>query len=145
MELRITFKQEILPLNDIQLERLIDFGIWIAEDTAAADERVFIERLKEMRVKTCLFMKVHGINIERDFTDIAERKFWSRVFFDTSRAIYARKLGVHEICGWQAQAIHQAYAAGLIFEHAAKETDPQWSASTLDRREFDKCVNRTGA
>jgi hypothetical protein len=63
------------------------------------------------------------------------------VFFDTSRAIFDRKVGVHEHSFWQAQAIHQTHATGLIFEQAVRDADRKWSADTLDRKQFDKIVN----
>jgi hypothetical protein len=139
MACQITFKAEIVLVNNMQFARLIDFGIAIGEQTATTDERAFVERMKKMRDEC--FWPGRGIDIGRDFPTVAEQKFWSRVFFDSSRAIFDRKMGVHEHSYWQAQAIHQAHAAGLIFENAVREVEPRWSADTLDRREFDKFIN----
>lgn len=63
------------------------------------------------------------------------------MFYDTSRAIFDRKIGVHDYSFWQAQAIHQAHATGLLFEYSVRESEPRWSAETIDRREFDRIVN----
>lgn len=126
-------------MNNKQFARLIDFGIQIGEQTASSDERPFVERMKKMRDE--YFWPGRGIDISEDFPGISERKFWSRVFYDASRAIFDREIGVHEHSFWQAQAIHQAHATGLVFEHAVKDVEPRWLADTLDRRQFDKVVN----
>lgn len=139
MACQITFKNEFVQLNNRQFASLIDFGIEIAEQTAARGERSFVERMKNMRDE--LFWPGRGIDIPEDFPKIPERKYWSRVFFDTSRAIFDRRIGLHEYGFWQAQAIHQTYSTGRIFEHAVRDVEPKWSADTLDRREFDKIVN----
>jgi hypothetical protein len=139
MACQIIFKTSFVQLNNMQFDRLINFGIEIAERSACADERPFVERMKKLRNE--YFFPGCGIEISRDFPEIVERKFWSRIFFDTSRAIFDRKVGIHEHSFWQAQSIHQSYATGLLFEEAVRDFEPQWSADTLDRREFDKVVN----
>lgn len=139
MACQITFKDEFVQLNNMQFSRLIDFGIEIAEQTRTVHERSFVERMKKMQ-QEC-FWPGRGIDIIEDFPETSERKFWSRVFFDTSRAIFDRRIWIHEHSFWQAQSIHQSHATGLIFEHAVREVEPGWSADTLDRREFDKVVN----
>ena len=142
MACEITFKQRFLKANNKQFARLIDFGIEIAEQTASGDERPFVDRMKKLRDEC--FWPGRGIDISEDFPDVSERKFWSRVFYDTSRAIFDRKIGVEEYSFWQAQAIHQAYATGILFEDAVREVEPRWLADTLDRRQFDKIINGIG-
>jgi hypothetical protein len=140
MACQITFKEQFVQVNNMQFARLIDFGIELGEQAAEDGERPFVERMKKMRDEC--FFPGRGIDIDEDFPEISERKFWSRIFFDLSRAIFDRKVGLHDHSFWQAQAIHQAHAAGLIFEYAVRDNEPRWSADTLDRREFDKVVNR---
>lgn len=139
MACQITFKESSVQLNNMQFSRLIDFGIGVAEASAGEAERPFVERMKKMRDEC--FWPGRGIEIAEDFPEIEERKFWSRVFLDTSRAIFERTVGIHEHSFWQAQAIHETHATGLLFEQAARDVDPRWSADTLDRREFDWVVN----
>jgi len=114
-------------------------GIEIAERSASSEERPFVERMKKLRDEH--FWPGRGIDIMEDFPVIAEQKFWSRVFLDTSRAIFDRKVGVHQHSFWQAQSIHQAYSTGFLFEKSVKNTEPTWYANTVDRREFNKVVN----
>ncbi|HXI69218.1 MAG TPA: hypothetical protein VNN22_02555 [Verrucomicrobiae bacterium] len=128
-----------MQLNNMQFARLIDFGVEIAERLSNAEDRPFIEHMKKLRDES--FFPGRGIWIEQDFPSAVEQKFWSRVFLEVSRAIFDKKVGVHEHSFWQAQAIHQAHATGLIFQQAVRAIEPQWSADTLDRREFDKFVN----
>ena len=139
MACAISFKQEVVQLNNMQFARLIDFGIEIAERTVSSEERQFVEHMKKMRDES--FFPGRGISVEQDFSSVGEQKFWSRIFFEVSRAIFDRKIGVHDHRFWQAQAIHQAHAAGLLFEDAVRAVEPRWFADTLDRREFDKYVN----
>jgi hypothetical protein len=87
------------------------------------------------------FWPGRGSDITKDFPEVAERKFWSRIFHDTARAVFDRRVGNHEHSFWQAQAIHQAHAAGLLVGQAVRVTEPDWTADTLDRREFEKFVN----
>jgi len=135
MACTITFKQGFVQLNNMQFNRLVDFGIQIAERTARPQEAPFVERMK--RLKNEEFWPGRGIDILADFPDRAEQKFWSRVFFDTSRAIFDRRVGQHEHSFWQAQAIHQAHATAILFQEVVRESEPQWSADTLDGSEFD--------
>jgi len=88
------------------------------------------------------FWPGRGIEVEEDFPDLSERNFWSGMFFDMSRAIFDRRVGIHKHSFWQAQAIHQSHASGLLFEYSVRHLEPNWSADTVDRREFDKVVNR---
>ena len=129
-----------MPLNNMQFSRLIDFGIEVAEQTASDSEKRFVERMKKLRDEH--FFPGRDLHIAEDFQEIPERKFWSRVFLDTSRAIFDRRVGIHAHSFWQAQTIHQAHAIGRLFEDAVRDVEPQWYADTLDRREFDKVVNK---
>jgi hypothetical protein len=140
MACTISFKEERVHLNNMQFARLVDFGIEVAEGTAGTEERQFVDHMRKMRDES--FFPGRGIWIEQDFPSIEEQKFWSRVFFDVSRAIFDHRVGIHDHSYWQAQAIHQAHGTGLIFEQAVRSVEPRWSADTHDRREFDKYVNR---
>ncbi|MCR9197659.1 MAG: hypothetical protein NXI04_03350 [Planctomycetaceae bacterium] len=99
-----------------------------------------MDRMKQLR-NEC-FWPGRGIDIEEDFPELPELKFWCRIFYETSREIFCRTIGNHDYLFWQAQAIHQAYSTGQLFEYAVRDTEPRWSADTIDRREFDKVVNR---
>lgn len=87
------------------------------------------------------FWPGRGIEIEEGFPDPTERKFWRRIFFDTSRAIFDRTIGVHDHSYWQAQAIYHAHGTALLFEYAVRNSEPRWSAVSVDRREFDQTTN----
>ena len=141
MACQITFGDRWVQLNNQQFSRLIYFAIETATLTALDEEAPFVDRMKKMCDE--LFWPGRGIEIEEDFPDIGERKFWCRMFLDTSRAIFDRTIGDHEYSFWQAQAIHQAYSTGLLFEFAIQSGEPRWYANTIDRREFDAIVNGT--
>ena len=88
------------------------------------------------------FWPGRGIQIEDDFPDIEEQKFWARVFLDTAREIFDRRIGIHEHSFWQAQCIWQAYGAGQLFVDAVRDTDRRWLPDCRDYREFDLVVNK---
>jgi len=87
------------------------------------------------------FWPGRDVELETDFPDLAERKFWSRVFYDTARAILDRKVGIHDDAFWQAQCIWQAYGMGNLFEEAVRSVEPRWMALSVDRIEFERVVN----
>jgi hypothetical protein len=130
----ISFKERFVPLNNTQFDRLIELGIEVAEQTASQPEREIVERMKKLRAEQ--FWPGRGIDIGKDFPNSPEQKFWSRVFLDTARAILDQRVGVHDRRFWQAQAIHQSYATGLLFQDAVRDAEPDWTAETLDRREY---------
>ena len=134
MACQIRFKERFVPLNNRQFDRMIEFGIQIAEQTARPEERPFVERMKRMDAES--FFPGRDMDIGEDFKEVGERRFWSRVFLDTARAIFDRRIGIHEYSFWQAHAIHQAYAIGLLFQHSVREVDSQWCADTLDHRQW---------
>ncbi len=139
MACEIEFKGRMVRLNNRQFSTLIAFAIEIAERTTSASDATHLTRMKKM-YDEC-FWPGRGIDIQDDFPDHNERKFWSRVFLDTARAIFDRSIGQHEHLFWQAQAIHQAHGTGLLFEYAVRESERGWSADSIDRREFHQVVN----
>jgi hypothetical protein len=139
MACQISFRQSFIRLNNMQFSRVVDFAIEVAEASANTEERPFVERMK--RLRTFDFFPGCVIDVESKFPDVPERKFWSRVLFDTARAIFERRVGLHEYAFWQAQAIYQTYGIGLLFEDAVREVEPRWRADTVDVREFHRVVN----
>lgn len=140
MACTIEYKQSVIRLNNAQFSSLIALALQVASQSATTDERVFVQRMEQR--ESMEFWPGRGIELESDFPDLAEREFWARVFLDTARAIFDRRVGEHQHQFWQAQAIHQAYSVGLLFQEAVREAKPAWSANTIDRVEFDRVVNR---
>jgi hypothetical protein len=87
------------------------------------------------------FWPGRDMDIEEDFPDVGERKFWSQAFFDTARDIFDRSVGNHEYSFWQAQSIWQAYGVGVLFEESVRDFEPNWFARTRDTVEFHRVVN----
>ena len=139
MACEIVFKIRRVSLSNQMFARLIDFAIEVGEKTATESEKSYVRHMKDFH-EDCWLGR--GIEIEVDFPDPLERKFWCRVFFDTSRAIFDRSIGIHDYCFWQAATIYQAFSTANLFEFAVCDSEPGWSADTVDRREFDKVVNR---
>ena len=140
MACQISYKDRGLLLNNMQFARLIDFVIEVGRDSAGTEsEKQYVARM--VRLNEEEFWPGRGIRIEDDFPDVEEQKFWARVFLDTARAIFDRRVGCHEHAFWQAQSIHQAYGTGLLFSDAVRDRVGSWFPDTIDHREFDRVVN----
>lgn len=135
------YKDKEVALNNRQFASLISLVLEIADVTAEdADEVQSVTRLKGL-MEDGYFWPGRGVQIEDDFPDTEEQKFWARVFLDTARAVFDRRIGNHEHAFWQAQCIHQAYGAGLLFIEAVRSQEPRWLPESTDFREFDLVVN----
>jgi hypothetical protein len=98
MACMIIFKEQSVHLNNMQFAGLIDFGIEIAERLSKAEDRLFIDHMKKMRNE--VFFPGRGILIAEDFPALDEQKFWSCMFYEVSRAIFDKKIGVHVHSFW---------------------------------------------
>src|SRR4051794_40126928 len=92
MACEISYKNLEVPTNNSQFFGLIEFAIEIGGQSARAPrETSFVDRMAHMHETE--FWSGSGIQIEKDFSDIEEQKFWARVFLDTARAIVDRRIG----------------------------------------------------
>jgi hypothetical protein len=140
MACQITFREREVQLNNRHFSDLMVLVISVAETSRTNDESGIVDRLRTMNETE--FWPGRGIEIETDFPDVNEQKFWCRTFFNTARAIVHGAVGNRDHTYWQAQATHQAYSIAMLFEFAVRTIDPDWRADTLDRIEFDRVVNR---
>lgn len=134
MACSIIFKAESVSFSNMQFSRLLDFGIQVARGTGTAADQRFIDRLSEMQGG--YFWPGRGVDILEDFPELEERKFWSRVFFDVSRAIFDRTVGFHERQCWQARGIHKAHGTAMLFESSVRDEQAKWYAESRDRLEM---------
>ncbi len=140
MACRIVYQEQFVPLNNVQFAQLIDMAIDVGRGSCKdSQEADFVERMLRMRDGT--FWPGRGFEIAKDFPVLEEQKFWARVLLDTARAIFDRRVGVHEHAFWQAQSIWQAYGTGMLFQDAVRRTEPRWSADSIDHLEFDRVMN----
>jgi hypothetical protein len=141
MACQIAYGSNEVTMNNAQFSSLIDFVIQIGSSSASSDkERLFVGRM--MRLSDTEFWPGRGIRIEEDFPELDEKKFWARVFLDTARAIFDRRIGIHEHHFWQAQRIYQAYGSGRLFVEAVRSQERNWFPDSIDGQEFDRVVNQ---
>ena len=137
MACRIVCGEQFVPLNNAQFSLLIDLAIEVGRGSSKdTGESQFVDRMIQMRDET--FWPGRGIDLERDFPVLEEQKFWARVFLDTARAIFERRVGRHDQAFWQAQCIWQAYGTGILFQNAVRLKEPAWRADSIDNTEFDR-------
>jgi len=138
---RITFGSEEVRVNNLHFARLFGFAVSVGEGSCRTPaDREHVARMKKRVDEE--FWPGRDLELETDFPELDERKFWSRVFYDTARAIFERTLGIHDHLFWQAQSISQAFELGHLFEDAVRSVEPQWMALSVDRIEFERVVNK---
>ncbi len=104
MACEIAFKAHEIPYNNMQFSSMMEFVTEVGEKMASGEESSMVARVKKMIEEE--FWSGRGIQIEDDFPNIEEQKFWARVFYDTAREIFERNIGVHDYLFWQSQRIY---------------------------------------
>ncbi len=100
MACQITFQDREVQLNNRNFSDLIFFVLSVAQSSCEETEIPYVERLQQMFDNE--FWPGRGIDIEIDFPNLDEQKFWCRMFFDTARAIVHDARGRYQYKYWQA-------------------------------------------
>jgi len=79
-----------------------------------------------------------SIEIETDFPELNEQKFWARLYLDTARAIFDGQVGSQTNRSWQTRMIFVTYSIAQQFISAVHEQERGWWPETKDRREEDE-------
>ena len=113
---------------------LIEFGIQVADETARSEEeRRWIERFRVFKERA--FAGI-GLDLNEQFPEVNEKRFWARVYFDVARRIFLRQLGNQEITSWQSSAIGDAYVIARMLCRLLREAgEKPWPLDTEDERE----------
>ena len=114
---------------------LIIYTLKVAEEAASPEELQFVARMRHT-------MQIPWIDLEKDMPSVTEQKFWCKMFFETARAIFERKVGSHGQIYWQARMIYLAYGTGIFFQRVVQDQEQRWEPSTVDTREFNRIVNK---
>lgn len=98
------------------------------------------EQEEFLRIKTefdeSLFWNGRGITIEVDMPHVAQQKLWARLFADTARAVFLRKVGFQGNNCWQARCITQLMAISDLFVEAVRTSESGWYPQTADAVEL---------
>ncbi|CAL2059211.1 hypothetical protein [Tenacibaculum sp. 190524A05c] len=135
----IYFKEYEVIFNNRQFSSTITFVSEVARKLATENEMKYVKKM-ENNVEN--YWPGMCLDIETDFPELEERKFWSKMFYETAREIFERKIGVQDYFFWQTQRIYQIYGTGKVFEKAVKEVEPKWMPDIRDYREFDEWTNK---
>ena len=125
-----SFKESGFGVSNLLFNRLHGLGLEIAERIATADERQFVEVIKDR-----VYWPGRDVDITEDYPTLDEQKFWCRVYFELSRAIFERLVGEHEHQFWQANTIYLSYKLGLLFREAVYDAEKNWYPKTTDGQE----------
>jgi len=135
MSVNINYKTKNLGMSNRAFGILLSCGLDVSKRNATTEELQFVARMEEYT------QQLPYIDLEKEMPSLSERKFWSRVFFDTARTIFERKIGSHEHSYWQAQAIYVAYRAGIFFQEVVQDKERGWEPNIVDKRDYDRIVN----
>lgn len=130
----IYFKENEIVFNNSQFRNTITFASEIARKMSTESETKYVEKM-EQNVEN--YYPGMSFDIETDFPELEEKKFWAKIFYETAREIFERKIGIQDYFFWQTQRIYQIYGTGNIFEEAVKEIEPKWIPDIRDSQEFD--------
>lgn len=131
----IYFKNHQIIFNNSQFKSTITFVSKVAREMALESEIKFVEKM-EFNVEN--YWPGMCFDIETDFPELDEKKFWAKIFFETAREIFERNIGIQDYFFWQTQRIYQIYGAGKIFEKAVREVESNWMPNIRDYKEFNE-------
>ena len=135
----IFYKEHEIVFNNRQFNSTITFVSEVARKMANEHELEYVVKM-EKYVEN--YYSGMCFDIEEDFPEIGEKKFWASMFYETAREIFERNIGMHEYFFWQTQRIYQIYGTGDLFKKAVKEIEPKWYSDIRDYREFDEWINK---
>ena len=135
----ISFQEHDIVFNNRQFLGSITFAAQLAEKMAVGPEKQYLAKMQDLVDN---YWPGMCLNVEHDFPDIEEKKFWAKIFFETAREVFERKIGRQENLFWQTQRIFQLYGTGNLFEKAVREVEPRWSPDIRDYREFTEWANK---
>ena len=133
MASNITLKSQFLWVSNQRLFALVAFALTVGGETARSDaERGWVEKLRKFEEQVWPGV---GFDLDERFPDVAEKKYWARVYHDVARRIFLRRLGDHEVTYWQSSAIGDAYVIARMLTRAVQEVETAWHPETEDNRE----------
>ena len=135
----IDYKDDSITFNNSQFRSTIRFVLEVAHKIANESELHFINKMNKEMVEDYYAGK--SIDIETDFPEVEEQKFWAKMFYETAREIFERKIGIHEYFFWQCQRIYQIYGSADLFTKAVRDVEPRWTPNIRDFNEFNEWVN----
>ena len=133
----IFYKDHQIVFNNRQFDNTITFVSQVARKMAKESEMDYVKKMEE-HVEH--YWPGMCFDVETDFPDHEEKKFWARMFFETAREIFDRNIGVQDYSFWQTQRIYQIYGSGNVFQKAVREEEPTWTPDITDYREFNDWV-----
>jgi len=133
----ISFREESLRLNNRSFNNAITFAIETGRgESLSAAENAMLERVAKA-VDDGEYWPGRDIELETDFPELEERKFWARLFFDTARAIFDEQVGSKTNKSWRTRMIYVTYSIAHLFVSAVHEHESGWWPNTKDKREED--------
>lgn len=131
----IQYGEQQVWVSNQRLSSLLAFALQVATAQVHAEqEQLWLDKLRQFDAQ-----RWPGIDFDLDeqFPDVEEKKFWARVYHDVARRIFLRQLGNYEFTFWQSSAIGDAHAIARMLTQSVCQVELGWHAETEDKREAD--------
>ncbi|MEM8505555.1 MAG: hypothetical protein AAF716_20680, partial [Cyanobacteria bacterium P01_D01_bin.1] len=138
----ISIDDQYLWVANRRLSMLVDFALEIADQLAKSDtELAYVAELRNWdKTEHC---NGCGFSLDERFPTVEHKKFWARVFFDTARAVFDRKLGNQDIAFWQCSTIGDCYVVGRMLCYGVRrDSGSSWFPETINASEHTAFFDR---
>ncbi len=102
---------------------LIELAIEVGDHIALPPQKTYVERLREFHGGIWPGI---GLNLEEQFSELGERKFWSTVFATLAWDYFDRSRGDQSQRGWQVAMIAQCYTLSCMLTQLVNQVEHPW-------------------
>lgn len=132
----IALGDQSLAVSSNVLVSLIEFAIAVGTELAQTNEEgAWVHALTEFRNRMWPGM---DLDVDALFPNLAQKKFWARVFHEVARDVFLRKLGNHTVTFWQTGTIANSFVIARFLVAAVRKLEPSWTPATGDAHEADE-------
>lgn len=127
--------EQFLWVSNQRLASLLDFALLVGSEVASSDdERMFVDESR--RFSDGAWPGI-SFNLDEVFPQVAQRKWWGRIFHLIAGRIFRRTFGSHQNLTWQASTIGDAYVVARMLTRAVQEFEVGWHPVLDDPEESD--------
>jgi hypothetical protein len=131
----ISLGDQYLWVSNQRFSALLAFALQVGGEAARTDEqRRYVDRLRQFEGQAWPGI---GFDLEEQFPEVAEKKWWASIFHDVARQIFLRRIGHHDVTFWQTSAIGDAYVVARMLTSAVQAVEGAWYPETENTRESE--------
>ena len=121
----LKYKDYIFFVANMRFSSLIGLALDVGQTMASnAEEESFCIDLAYKNENK--FFNGYSFSIEKEFPQIAQQKFWAKVFHELAQRVFLRQIGNQEIEYWQASFIGDCHLIVRLLLEAIRTHEPGW-------------------